>query len=76
MFPIAIYATETWTQNYFGAIAQNGPKIIQKKTDKSKIEAFEMWVYRIILRVSCTKHRANQSILEELNINDRLTKLT
>ncbi|CAG9827019.1 unnamed protein product [Diabrotica balteata] len=59
IFPIATYAAETWTL---------------KKIDRSKIEAFEMWVYRRILRVSWTEHRTNLSILEELHIKDRLLK--
>jgi len=37
-----------------------------KKADKNRIEAFEMWVYRRLLRVSWTEHRPNVSVLQEI----------
>ena len=57
IFPIATYAAETWTM---------------KKADRKRIESFEMWVYRRILRVSWTEHRTNQSVLDELRVKERL----
>lgn len=57
IFPIAVYAAETWTL---------------KKTDRKRIEAFELWVYRRILRVSWVEHRTNASVLQELKIKKRL----
>lgn len=59
IFPIATYASETWTI---------------KQAERKRIESFEMWVYRRILRISWTQFRTNVSILQELNINDRLLK--
>lgn len=50
---IVTYVCETWTA---------------KKEDRKKIEAFEIWVYRWILRVSWVEHRTNQSILDEPRI--------
>ncbi|CAG9829743.1 unnamed protein product [Diabrotica balteata] len=44
IFCIAIYASETWTL---------------KKADKNKLDAFEMWVYRRMLRISWIDHRTN-----------------
>ena len=57
IFPIATYAAETWTL---------------KKADRKRIEAFELWVYRRILRVSWMEHRTNISILQELKVENRL----
>jgi exonuclease III len=59
IFPIATYAAETWTM---------------RKADRKRVEAFEMWVYRRILRVSWVEHRTNVSILEELGVKNRLLK--
>lgn len=60
IFPIATYASETWTI---------------KKADANRINAFEMWVYRRILRIPWTAHRTNESVLQELNINTRLSTI-
>lgn len=57
IFPIATYAAETWTL---------------KQVDRRKVESFEMWVYRRLLRISWTEHRTNISVLLELNIKTRL----
>lgn len=57
VFPIATYACETWTI---------------KKADAKRINAFEMWVYRRILRIPWTARRTNESVLQELSIDTRL----
>ncbi len=57
VWSIAIYGSEGWT--------------IHKKEEKY-IEAFEMWCYRRLLRVSWTEHRTNEWILEKLNVEKEL----
>ena len=47
-----MYGYETWTT---------------KKTDHQKIDAFELWCWRRLLRVPWTAWRSNQSILKEIN---------
>ena len=51
-FPVVIYGYESWTV---------------KKAECQKIDAFEMWCWRRLLRVSCTARRSNQSILKEIS---------
>ena len=50
VFPVVMYGCESWTV---------------KKTEHRRIDAFELWCWRRLLRVSCTARRSNQSILEE-----------
>jgi len=38
-----------------------------KKSDTRRIEVFEMWAYRRLLRIPWTAHRTNESVLQELN---------
>lgn len=57
VFPILLYASETWTI---------------KSRGRKKLEAFEMWSYRRILRIPWTAKRTNLSVLEELGIKKRL----
>ena len=38
-----------------------------KKTESQRIDAFELWCWRILLRVPWTARRSNQSILKEIN---------
>ena len=38
-----------------------------KKFERQKIDAFELWCWRRLLRVPCTVRRSNQSILKEIN---------
>ena len=57
VWPIATYGAESWTL---------------KKDSIKKLEAFEMYGYRRILRVSWTEHRTNHSILEELRTTRQL----
>ena len=51
-FPVVMYRCESWT--------------IQK-AERQRIDAFELWYWRRLLRVSWTVRRSNQSILKEIN---------
>ena len=50
VFPVVIYGCESW---------------ITKKAEHRRIDAFELWCWRRLLRVPCTARRSNQSILKE-----------
>ena len=52
VFPVVIYGCEIWTV---------------KKAEHRKIDAFEMWCWRRLLRFPWTARRSNQSILKEIN---------
>ena len=52
VFPIVMYGYESW------AI---------KKAESQRIDAFELWCWRRVLRVLWTASRSNQSILKEIN---------
>ena len=52
VFPVVMYGCESWTI---------------KKAEHRRIEAFELWCWRRLLRVSWTARRSNQSILKEIN---------
>ena len=52
VFPVVIYGCESWTI---------------KKAEHQKIDAFELWCWRRLLRVTWTARRSNQSILKEIN---------
>ena len=52
VIPVVIYGCESWTI---------------KKTECQRIDAFELWCWRILLRVSWTAKRSNQSILKEIS---------
>ena len=51
VFPVVMYRCESWTI---------------KKSEHQRINAFELWCWRILLRVPWTARRSNQSILEEI----------
>ena len=51
-FSIVMYGCESWTR---------------KKTEHQRIDAFELWCWRRLLRVPWTARRSNQSILKEIN---------
>jgi hypothetical protein len=51
IFPIVTYGSESWTV---------------RKKDRKKIDAFELWTWRRILRTPWTDRRTNVSILEEV----------
>ena len=52
VFPVVIYGCESWTI---------------KKTECRRIDAFELWCWRRLLRVPWTSRRSNQSILKEIS---------
>ena len=52
VFPVAMYGCESWTI---------------KKAECRRIDAFELWCWRRLLRVPYTAGRANQSILKEIS---------
>ena len=52
VFPLVMYACESWTI---------------KKAELWRIDAFELWCWRRLLRVPWTARRSNQSILKEIN---------
>ena len=52
VFPVVMYGCESWTI---------------KKAECQRIDAFELWCWRRLLRVPWTAERSNQSILKELN---------
>ena len=52
VFPVVMYGCESWTI---------------KKAESQRIDAFELWCWRRLLRVSWTARRYNQSILKEIS---------
>ena len=52
VFPVVMYGCESWTI---------------KKAERRKIDAFEVWCWRRLLRVPWTARRSNQSILKEIS---------
>ena len=52
VFPVAMYGCESWTI---------------KKAEHQRVDAFELWCWRRLLRVPWTARRSNQSILKEIS---------
>ena len=52
VFPVVMYGCESWTI---------------KKAERWRIDAFELWCWRRVLRVPWTARRSNQSILKEIS---------
>ena len=52
VFPVVMYGCESWTV---------------KKAECRRIDAFELWCWRRLLRVPWTARRSNQSILKDIN---------
>ena len=52
VFPVVMYGCESWTVN---------------KAERRRIDAFQLWCWRRLLRVPWTARRSNQSILKEMN---------
>ena len=52
VFPVVRYGCHSWTT---------------KKAEHRRMDAFELWCWRRLLRVSWTARRTNQSILKEIN---------
>ena len=52
VFPVVMYGCESWTM---------------KKAERRRIDAFELWCWRRLLRVPWTARRFNESILKEIS---------
>ena len=61
VFPVVVYGCESWTV---------------KKAEHRKIDAFELWFWRRLLRAPWTAKRSNQSILKEISPGCSLEGLT
>ena len=60
VFPVVMYGYKSWTM---------------KKAELRRIDAFELWCWRTLLRVPWTARRSNQSILKEISPEDSLEGL-
>ena len=60
VFPVVMYGCESWTI---------------KKAESQRIDAFELWYWRRLLRVPWTARRSNQSILKEISPEYSLERL-
>ena len=60
VFPVVMYGCESWTM---------------KKAEHRRIDAFELWCWRRLLRVPWTARRSNQSILKEISPGSSLEGL-
>ena len=60
VFPVVMYGCESWTI---------------KKAGRQRIDAFELWCWRRLLRVPWTARRSNQSILKEISLDCSLEGL-
>ena len=60
VFPVVMYGCESWTI---------------KKTEHQRIDAFELWCWKSLLRVPWTARRSNQSILKEISPEYSLGRL-
>ena len=60
VFPVVMYGCESWTE---------------KKAVSQRIDAFELWCWRRLLRVPWTARRSNQSILKEISLEYSLEGL-
>ena len=60
VFPVVIYGCESWTI---------------KKAESQRIDAFELWCWRRLLRVLLTAKRSNQTFPKEISLEYSLTGL-
>ena len=60
VFPVVMYGYESWTV---------------KKAKNRRIDAFELWCWRRLLRVPWTARRSNQSILKEISLGISLERM-
>ena len=60
VFPVVMYGSESWTI---------------KKAERQRIDAFELWCWRRLLRVLWTSRRSNQRVLKEINPEKSLERL-
>ena len=72
IFPVVIYKCESWTIKKL----ESGSSILP---ECGRIDAFELWCWRRLLRVPWTARTSNQSILKEINpeysLEERMLKL-
>ena len=61
VFPVVMYRCESWTV---------------KKAERLRIDAFELWCWRRLLRVPWTARRSNQSILKEISPGISFERMT
>ena len=57
IWTVALYGCETWTL---------------KKNEELKMEAFEMWCYRQILRIGWVQRRTNESVIQEIGEDKKI----
>ena len=60
VFPVVMYGCESWTI---------------KKAEHQRIDAFELWCWRRLLKILWTAKRSNQSILKEISPENSLERL-
>ena len=60
VFPVVMYGYESWTV---------------KKAECQRIDAFELWCWRRLLRIPWTAKRSNQSILKEISLGCSLERM-
>ena len=60
IFPVVTYGLDSWTV---------------KKAEHQRIDGFELWRWRRLLRVPWTARRSNQSVLKEINPEYSLERL-
>ena len=60
VYPVVMYGCESWTV---------------KKAERQRIDAFEVWCWRRLLRVPWTARRSNQSILKEISLGISLERM-
>ena len=60
VFPVVVYGCESWTI---------------EKAERQRIDAFELWCWRRLLRVPWTARRSNQSVLKEISPEYSLEEL-
>ena len=60
VFPVVMYGCGSWTV---------------KKAERQRINAFELWCWRRLLRVPWTARRSNQSILKEISLGNSLKRM-
>ena len=63
VFPVVMYGCESWTLTRV------------KKAERQRIDAFELWCWRRLLRVTWTARRSNQFILKEISLQYSLERL-
>ena len=61
VFPVVMYGCESWT--------------VKEEAEHRRIDAFELWCWRRLLRVPWTERRSNQSILKEISPGCSLEEL-